>query len=152
VENTKDADCVIVGGHSLWFKEFFKAFLPRRSDHVAKKKKVRLLPIRPRSRCERRSLRTFPVVTLHPRVPFPAPAAEKAPAAKRAGVQRALTEKEKKMPSDFEIKLGVTEILEKSEQESVSMRKIREQLEARYQTSLADKKAVMKAAVDAYYD
>jgi hypothetical protein len=56
------------------------------------------------------------------------------------------------MPSDFEIKLGVTEILEKSEQESVSMRKIREQLEARYQTSLADKKAVMKAAVDAYYD
>ncbi|EEH52677.1 uncharacterized protein MICPUCDRAFT_48890 [Micromonas pusilla CCMP1545] len=40
VENTKDADCVIVGGHSLWFKEFFKAFLPRRSDHVAKKKKI----------------------------------------------------------------------------------------------------------------
>jgi len=32
--------------------------------------KVRLLPIRPRSRCERRSLRTFPVVTLHPRFPF----------------------------------------------------------------------------------
>jgi rRNA biogenesis protein RRP5 len=31
---------------------------------------VRLLPIRPRSRCERRSLRTFPVVTLHPRFPF----------------------------------------------------------------------------------
>ena len=70
MENTKDADCVIVGGHSLWFKEFFKAFLPRRSDHVAKKKKVRLLPIRPRSRGARRSLRTFPVVTLHPRFPF----------------------------------------------------------------------------------
>ena len=33
-------------------------------------KQVRLLPIRPRSRCERRSLRTFPVVTLHPRFPF----------------------------------------------------------------------------------
>jgi hypothetical protein len=31
---------------------------------------VRLLPIRPRSRGERRSLRTFPVVTLHPRFPF----------------------------------------------------------------------------------
>jgi hypothetical protein len=31
---------------------------------------VRLLPIRPRSRCERRSLRTFPVVTLHPHFPF----------------------------------------------------------------------------------
>ena len=32
--------------------------------------KVRLLPIRPRSRGARRSLRTFPVVALHPRVPF----------------------------------------------------------------------------------
>ena len=31
---------------------------------------VRLPPIRPRSRGERRSLRTFPVVTLHPRFPF----------------------------------------------------------------------------------
>jgi hypothetical protein len=31
---------------------------------------VRLLPIRPRSRGERRSLRTFAVVTLHPRFPF----------------------------------------------------------------------------------
>ena len=30
----------------------------------------RLLPIRPRSRCELHSLRTFPVVTLHPRFPF----------------------------------------------------------------------------------
>jgi hypothetical protein len=28
---------------------------------------VRLVPIRPRSRCELHSLRTFPVVTLHPR-------------------------------------------------------------------------------------
>jgi hypothetical protein len=42
---------------------------------VAKKKteataEVRLLPIRPRSRGARRSLRTFPVVTLHPRFPF----------------------------------------------------------------------------------
>ena len=31
---------------------------------------VRLLSIRPRSRGERLSLRTFPVVTLHPRFPF----------------------------------------------------------------------------------
>ena len=31
---------------------------------------VRLLPIRPRSRGARRSLRTFPVVNLHPRFPF----------------------------------------------------------------------------------
>jgi hypothetical protein len=31
---------------------------------------VRLFPIRPRSRGARRSLRTFPVVTLHPRFPF----------------------------------------------------------------------------------
>jgi hypothetical protein len=31
---------------------------------------VRLLPIRPLSRCELHSLRTFPVVTLHPRFPF----------------------------------------------------------------------------------
>ena len=31
---------------------------------------VRLLPVRPRSRGARRSLRTFPVVTLHPRFPF----------------------------------------------------------------------------------
>ena len=30
----------------------------------------RLVLIRPRSRCERRSLRTFAVVTLHPRFPF----------------------------------------------------------------------------------
>jgi DCN1-like protein 1/2 len=38
--------------------------------HHAAAAAVRLLPIRPRSRCERRSLRTFPVVTLHPRFPF----------------------------------------------------------------------------------
>jgi hypothetical protein len=31
---------------------------------------VRLLPVQPRSRGARRSLRTFPVVTLHPRFPF----------------------------------------------------------------------------------
>jgi hypothetical protein len=36
----------------------------------AEMEEVRLLPIRPRSRGARRSLRTFPVVTLHPRFPF----------------------------------------------------------------------------------
>ena len=34
------------------------------------KSEVRLLPVRPRSRVDRRSLRTFHVVTLHPRFPF----------------------------------------------------------------------------------
>ena len=37
---------------------------------VLDRRRVRLLPIRPRSRVDRRSLRTFPVVTLHPRFPF----------------------------------------------------------------------------------
>jgi hypothetical protein len=41
----------------------------RRAEEEARIE-VRLLPIRPRSRGERRSLRTFPVVTLHPRFPF----------------------------------------------------------------------------------
>lgn len=36
----QDADVVIAGGHSLWFKEFFKAFLPRSSTHKSKKKKI----------------------------------------------------------------------------------------------------------------
>ena len=44
----------------------------KREKAAAKKreKAVRLPPIRPRSRCERRSLRTFPDVTPHPRFPF----------------------------------------------------------------------------------
>ena len=41
-----------------------------RAPFALSKYEVRLLPIRPRSRGERRSLRTFPVVTLHPRSPF----------------------------------------------------------------------------------
>ncbi|EEH52570.1 uncharacterized protein MICPUCDRAFT_63787 [Micromonas pusilla CCMP1545] len=40
------------------------------SRRARRRRAVRLLPIRPRSRCERRSLRTFPVVALHPRFPF----------------------------------------------------------------------------------
>jgi len=44
----------------------------RRRDAVAAAAaaEVRLLPIRPRSRGARRSLRTLSVVTLHPRFPF----------------------------------------------------------------------------------
>ena len=39
-------------------------------EDMLKMTQARLLPIRPRSRCELHSLRTFPVVTLHPRFPF----------------------------------------------------------------------------------
>ena len=52
-----DAECV------KWAKE-------RRLEDGGDEAEVRLLPIRPRSRGARRSLRTFPVVTLHPRFPF----------------------------------------------------------------------------------
>lgn len=30
----------IVGGHSIWFRSFFKTFLPYDKDHVGKNKKV----------------------------------------------------------------------------------------------------------------
>jgi len=36
----QSVDCVIVCGHSLWFKEFFKSFLPKACDHPAKKYKI----------------------------------------------------------------------------------------------------------------
>ena len=38
----QDADVIIVGGHSLWFKEFFKAHLDfdAAKTHVAAKKKI----------------------------------------------------------------------------------------------------------------
>lgn len=36
----QEADTIIAGGHSLWFKEFFKEFLPRSSTHKCKKKKI----------------------------------------------------------------------------------------------------------------
>jgi broad specificity phosphatase PhoE len=36
----QDAHTIIAGGHSLWFKEFFKAFLPKASTHKSKKKKI----------------------------------------------------------------------------------------------------------------
>lgn len=31
---------IIVGGHSIWFRSFFRTFLPYKSDHVGKTKKV----------------------------------------------------------------------------------------------------------------
>jgi hypothetical protein len=31
---------LIVGGHSIWFRSFFKTFLPYNSDHVGKTKKI----------------------------------------------------------------------------------------------------------------
>jgi len=33
-------DSFVVGGHSIWFRSFFKEFLPYSSDHVAKKRKI----------------------------------------------------------------------------------------------------------------
>ena len=33
-------DYVIVGGHSLWFRSFFQTFLPYKSSHISKKKKI----------------------------------------------------------------------------------------------------------------
>mmetsp|Transcript_21989 Transcript_21989/g.63394 ORF Transcript_21989/g.63394 Transcript_21989/m.63394 type:complete len:394 (-) Transcript_21989:391-1572(-) len=33
-------DCVIVSGHSLWFREFFKSYLPKACKHSAKTSKI----------------------------------------------------------------------------------------------------------------
>jgi len=37
---TEQTNCVIVFGHSLWFREFFKSYLPKTSNHIAKSKKI----------------------------------------------------------------------------------------------------------------
>mmetsp|Transcript_908 Transcript_908/g.2302 ORF Transcript_908/g.2302 Transcript_908/m.2302 type:complete len:365 (+) Transcript_908:132-1226(+) len=37
--STKE-ECVIVGGHSIWFRSFFRTFLPYKEDHIGKLKKV----------------------------------------------------------------------------------------------------------------
>ena len=39
-DNAKDVPNIILGGHSLWFREFFKTFLPYKSSHEAKSKKL----------------------------------------------------------------------------------------------------------------
>lgn len=31
---------VIAGGHSIWFRSFFKTFLPENANHIAKHKKI----------------------------------------------------------------------------------------------------------------
>merc|ERR1719414_2447839 len=33
-------DCIIVAGHSIWFREFFKSYLPKNCKHVAKNSKI----------------------------------------------------------------------------------------------------------------
>lgn len=33
-------DHVVVGGHSIWFRSFFRTFLPYKVDHIGKQKKV----------------------------------------------------------------------------------------------------------------
>jgi len=35
-----ETDMIVVLGHSLWFREFFKSYLPKASQHVAKKEKM----------------------------------------------------------------------------------------------------------------
>jgi len=35
-----EKECVIAAGHSLWFRSFFRTFLPHSNTHVAKKKKL----------------------------------------------------------------------------------------------------------------
>ena len=36
----RSEDTIIVGGHSLWFKNFFLTYLPYSSDHISKKRKI----------------------------------------------------------------------------------------------------------------
>eukprot|EP00928_Gymnodinium_smaydae_P055732 TRINITY_DN39218_c0_g1_i1.p1 TRINITY_DN39218_c0_g1~~TRINITY_DN39218_c0_g1_i1.p1 ORF type:complete len:452 (+),score=110.26 TRINITY_DN39218_c0_g1_i1:142-1356(+) len=36
----QQSEAIVVCGHSLWFREFFKSFLPKSASHVAKEKKM----------------------------------------------------------------------------------------------------------------
>ena len=36
----QDEDVIIAGGHSIWFRSYFKTFLPYSNDHVAKTRKI----------------------------------------------------------------------------------------------------------------
>ena len=36
----REEECVIIGGHSLWFRSFFRTFVPFDVEHVAKAKKM----------------------------------------------------------------------------------------------------------------
>eukprot|EP00982_Pelagococcus_subviridis_P016610 31487-Pelagococcus_subviridis.AAC.4 len=61
----------VVNGPSHYEEQLNAKGVPVLRHHdAAAPSDVRLLPIRPRSRGARRSLRIFPVVTLHPRFPF----------------------------------------------------------------------------------
>ena len=35
-----DEDVIIVGGHSIWFRSFFKTYLPYSVDHPSKSRKI----------------------------------------------------------------------------------------------------------------
>jgi hypothetical protein len=35
-----DKDAIIAAGHSLWFRSFFRTYLPHSSEHISKKKKL----------------------------------------------------------------------------------------------------------------
>lgn len=39
-ETAREIPTIILGGHSLWFREFFKTFLPAKSAHESKSKKI----------------------------------------------------------------------------------------------------------------
>lgn len=39
-QKDSQVDCIVVLGHSLWFREFFKSFMPKASQHVAKTAKM----------------------------------------------------------------------------------------------------------------
>ena len=71
--NIDRAACVIATGRLLEARDLLVRTAAAAAAADEKEKDdvvVRLLPIRLRSRGERHSLRTFPVVTLHPRFPF----------------------------------------------------------------------------------
>lgn len=36
----RETDCIIICGHSLWFREFFKSYLPKSSKHIARNNKM----------------------------------------------------------------------------------------------------------------
>jgi broad specificity phosphatase PhoE len=38
---TQDVDVIIVGGHSLWCRDFFRTFLPYNRDHISKNAKIK---------------------------------------------------------------------------------------------------------------
>jgi len=38
---TREEDLIIVGGHSLWCRDFFRTFLPYSVDHVSKNAKIK---------------------------------------------------------------------------------------------------------------